>query len=411
MRKLKRIFLVLLCALLLFTPIAGAAYENVTVYYNDVLVEFSGAGAFYNGQDDCVMLPLRAFSEEIGATVTFDPDVGGILISIYNTTVTAAIGVKEAVVNGGQHIPLPSAPVMENGISYVPMELFTEGLNMDGDFDVPSMTAHLSTIRSYTLGIDAEEVRLGFGLPQRTDRSEQGFDWYVYNGEPGRLTMIGIANSRVVAYYLYGGTWTLESGLYCGMTASSANFLMRAKEYAVIASPSSVIYSNEEEYIVAYLDAAGERITSILYEEVEYKDNFEINTRILNSFSMQIFDLCNAYRTSLGEAPLSPDPLLSSVASKQANDMAEQNYFAHTDSHGQSSEERLSAAGYSECYYAEAIAEAYRNSFEAFTAMIAAAEYQTLASANFNASGCGTAYDPDTDGVLYYCQVFYAPID
>ena len=411
MRKYKRIFLILLCAALVVPPFSFAVYDNVDVYYNGELVEFSGSGAYYNAQHECVMVPLRAFAEHIGATVTFDPDAGGILVRIYNTTITMSLGHTEAIVNGGQHIFLPDVPLMEGGIAYVPIDAFSKSLNMDEEWDASSMTLRLSMVRSYTLGIDAEQVRLSFGLPQRSDRSEQGFDWYVYNSVPGQLTMVGIASSIVVAYYLYGGSWSLESGLYCGISASSASFLMRAKDYVVITGDSSIIYSNEDEYFVAYLDPSGEKVISILYENAAYKDVFEINTRILNSFAMQIFDLCNAYRSGLGEPYLNPDPLLSSVADKQATDMAEQNYFGHHDSHGQDSEARLSAAGYSECYYAEAIAEAYRNSFEAFTALLASPDYQTLAAANFEASGCGAAFSQDTDGILYYCQVFYAAIN
>ncbi len=410
MLKTRRILFILICAALAVSPFAFAVYENVDVYYNGELVEFTGSGAYYNGQHECVMVPLRAFSEFIGATVTFDPDAGGILVRIYNTTITMRLGEKEAIVNSSQHILLPDAPAMENGIAYVPLDAFSKGLNMAEEWDAPNMTVRLSMVRSYTLGIDAEQVRLSFGLPQRSDRSEQGFDWYVYNHTPGQLTMIGIENSAVVAYYLYGGSWSLECGLYCGITASSANFLMRAKDYIVMAGTSSIIYSSGDEYLVAYLDPAGEKILSILYEKAQYKEVFEINSRILNSFAMQLFDLCNAYRSGLGEHYLDPDPLLSSVADKQATDMAEQDYFGHHDSHGQDSEARLSAAGYSECYYAEAIAEAYRNSFEAFNALLASQDYQTLAAANFDASGCGVSYSPDTDGVLYYCQVFYAAI-
>ena len=84
MRTVKLLLVVTLSLLIAVSPFVFAAYENVTIYYNDELLDFSGAGAYYDAQAQCVMVPVRAFAGYIGADVEFDAETGAILLSIYN---------------------------------------------------------------------------------------------------------------------------------------------------------------------------------------------------------------------------------------------------------------------------------------------------------------------------------------
>ncbi len=409
MRHLKTPLILLLTLLLAVSPFAFAAYENVAIYYNGEQLAFPAAGPYYDAQAECVMVPVRAFSESIGAQVEFDTESGDILVQIFNTGIRFNISSQEAVVNNVRRIALPAVPVIADGTSFVPLDAITGAMNIDYSWDVDTLTAQLSASKTYTLGVGADLVRLNYGIPQRSDRSEQGFDWYIYNEIPGQLSMIGISNAVVTAYYLYQGSWELPCGIYCGMPVDNANSLMRIQEYAISVGNCSIAYANDEEYIVAYLDPEGESIAAVLYEDIAWKDQFEINDRVTASFALQLHDLLNAFRTGLGYQALPQDSMLASLAGQHVADMAQHNYFGHLDLRGMSNEERFTAAGYGECYCAEAIAQAYRNSFDAFAELIKDVEYQALAAANFNASGCAVAYNADSDGLVYYAQVFYAP--
>lgn len=409
MRNFKNSIFLLLALVLAVSPFAFAAYENVAIYYNGEQLVFPDSGAYYDAQAECVMVPLRAFAEHIGAQVEFDPETGDILVLIYNTSIQLNTSSREAVVNDTRRIALAAAPTIADGTSFVPLDAITGALNMDCSWDVDTLTARVSVSKAYALGIGADQVKLNFGMPQRSDRSEQGFDWYIYNEIPGQLSMVGIANTAVVAYYLYQGAWELPCGIYCGMPVENANSLMRIQEYSLSIGSCSIAYTNDEEYIVAYLDPEGKSIAAVLYEDLSYKDLYEINDRITASFALQLHDLFNALRTGLGYEALPQDTLLASLAGKHADDMARSSDFSHLDSQGMSNEERLTAAGYGNSYCAEAIAQAYRNSFDAFAALSASTDYQALVSANFDAAGCGTAYCADSDGLMYYVQLFYAP--
>ena len=409
MQHLKNYF-ILLCVLLLITsPFALATYENVTIYYNNEPLAFPTAGPYYDAQENCIMVPVRTFAEEIGAQVDFDADSGDISISILDTQISLNANRQEAIVNDTRRITLAAALSIQDGISFVPLNAFTDALNINYRWDIDTLTAHLSLAKTYALGMDANQIPYNYGTPKRSDRSEQGFDWQVYQDVPSSFSMVGIDNEKVVAYYLYQGSWELPCGLYCGMPVDNANSLMQIQKYSIGIGNYSIVYTSETEYIVAYLDPEGESVCAVLYEDIAYKDQYEIDASVTESFSLQLQDLFNAYRSGLGYEAISEDSGLTALAKKHADDMAQHNYFGHLDTQGLSNEDRFAQAGYGDCYCAEATAQAYRNSFDAFAGLVANTDYQALAAANFQSSGCGTAYHSDSDGLLYFVQIFYAP--
>ena len=410
MKKIRSCAAILLVIALAVSPFAFAVYENVDIYYNDELMEFSSSGAYYDAQADCVMVPLREFIEHIGAKVNFDVESGDIDITIYNTHVALSIGSTEAEINGERKTELKAAPLIYNDITYVPIEAITGSINIGYQWDPKSMSVHLSVVKAYTIGISSDQVKLTFGIPSRSDMSEQGFEWYVYNGEPGQYLMIGIENSASVAYYLYSGLWELECGLYKGMPSANADSLMKILGYSISTGDHCTAYSNAREYIIAYYDSEG-MINAVLYEDIAYKDEFNITDRVTASFALELLDLSNVYRTSKGLEPIETDVMLSNLAKKHSDDMGNHNYFAHKDSAGFSNQDRFSAAGYPDCYCGESIAQAYRNAVEAFAGLLRDGDYTSLLSANFSSFGAGVSYSTDSDGLTYFSQVFYAPME
>ena len=91
--------------------------------------------------------------------------------------------------------------------------------------------------------------------------------------------------------------------------------------------------------------------------------------------------------------------------------MAENDFFAHTGTDGMDKTGRMEAAGYGPCYISEALSKAYPNSFAAFASFYSNATYQEILSANFDLLGIGYSYNPDSEGVLYCVQLFYAEKD
>ena len=75
-----------------------------------------------------------------------------------------------------------------------------------------------------------------------------------------------------------------------------------------------------------------------------------------SAYSQQVLDLVNATRSYYGLGPLQNTFGLSYLAAKRSNDMAYNQYFAHTDLYGRSPEDRFRAEGISFKYGGENIA-------------------------------------------------------
>lgn len=52
-----------------------------------------------------------------------------------------------------------------------------------------------------TIGENAENITDSFGNPNRIDKTEYGFDWYVYNDDYSRFFMVGVQADRVCAFF------------------------------------------------------------------------------------------------------------------------------------------------------------------------------------------------------------------
>ncbi len=51
------------------------------------------------------------------------------------------------------------------------------------------------------IGANISTVTDSFGEPQRIDKSDYDFDWYVYNSDPSQLMMVGVKEDRVCAFF------------------------------------------------------------------------------------------------------------------------------------------------------------------------------------------------------------------
>jgi len=88
-------------------------------------------------------------------------------------------------------------------------------------------------------------------------------------------------------------------------------------------------------------------------------DLYTIQTDLLAD---RIHELINTHRAAYGLAPLSTDAALATIALGHSTDMAENNYFSHTDLAGGTPTDRGNASGYTciknySSYYTYGIAE------------------------------------------------------
>lgn len=101
------------------------------------------------GKVDGNNLPLRSISEALGFDVEWNGETKSIVLSNLPQYVTMTVGVDGYTIARTAPMPLGKAPYIENGITYVPSELFSELLDYkvekdNGNFHITEKAAPIS---------------------------------------------------------------------------------------------------------------------------------------------------------------------------------------------------------------------------------------------------------------------------
>lgn len=411
MRTVKKILLLLLSAVLLVTPFTSAADEGAYVFLDGEEITLSGAAAYFDTDIGIIMASMDLFSEKLGVEVNYSPETGTVLLSHKDTVLTFTVDDTEAKLNS-RNVTLDTPPVLKEGTVYVPLRFAAENLGFELTWNADEKRVDLATIYDYELGIPREKMVEIYGTPSGTMPSEKGYEWQVYQTDYTDYQLIGLDAERVVAYYVSSETWKLPFGVQYGTKLSSCQAIMNGLGYQSSSGSGYTTYTSKESTLTVYYQETGEKpIYAALFEYTSYASNCTVTPSVLSAMERTLADLTNVMRVREGLEPLMLDRNVSAVAKAHSNDMAENDFFAHTGTDGMDKTGRMEAAGYGPCYISEALSKAYPNSFAAFASFYSNAMYQEILSANFDLLGIGYSYNPDSEGVLYCVQLFYAEKD
>ncbi len=390
------------CLLTVSSSVALAA-SSVTVELDGEKVVFSEAAPYYDEAAGRIYVPVRAICEAMGATVDYEASSKTVTITRGGTTLKLRIGVKTATVNGVA-VALDAPPFIESSSTFVPLRFVSENLQLDVEWNASSKKVTLTSRAGLSLGMSSADVRSSLGDPDRTDISEKGYVWWVYD-DLSDYRMIGISDDKVVAYYLHSASWQTDSGLRSGMTAADCDALL-SQDY-VEQHTTYTCYSGSGVARTLMYDDSGAAY-AVLEELEEYGSKTMISASVLDGFVRQSVDLVNIERHKLGLPALVCDSAIEDVARAHAGDMAKSNTYSHTGTDGSTPAERLRNAGFDDFYQLEIIARAFPNAVTAFSALLNNEQYRAVLRANYTSIGTGAAYNPQSDGILYYTQVFYS---
>lgn len=98
-------------------------------------------------KDGVLWVPFRALAQALGASVDFEPNTHSPIMYLGSDIVTVTSGKEEADING-QKIPLPAAPFIYQGETFVPVRFFERlpGVSLSAD------PAALQVDLTYTTG-------------------------------------------------------------------------------------------------------------------------------------------------------------------------------------------------------------------------------------------------------------------
>ena len=129
----------------------------------------------------------------------------------------------------------------------------------------------------------------------------------------------------------------------------------------------------------------------------------------LDAFEQQVLELTNAKRAEAGLPPLVFDAKLSAAADKHSKDMADNNYFSHTQPDGDSLGDRVRDEGYGYLRVGENIAAGYKTPEAVVEGWMNSSGHRAnILNPYFKELGVGYYKDPDAGDTYdhYWTQVF-----
>ena len=166
---------------------------------------------------------------------------------------------------------------------------------------------------SVKIGANIAFVVDTFGQPQRIDKSDYDFDWYVYNSDPSKFMMVGVKENRVCAFF------TNSDGFSFGDIAEGDDYLLA---YSYMENSDFRIFKNRD----------GE-IDAVMYNPYTKSDVTITNSTYLRA--CEIVDIINAQRAKQGLDALNIDNELyvkaeDMVSQPKYHELARDNRYTHT---------------------------------------------------------------------------------
>lgn len=290
------------------------------------------------------------------------------------------------------------------------------------DEQKPDVTLNEFIIQGVTLAHNKQMVEATLGAPARTDLSEYGFEWWIYNADYRNYIQVGVLGDDVVALYTNGSGWISQSGISLGTSQGKVREIFGQpldgiqKGNTIYRFPANSpwdVFLHDGIYITLFYDIhQGNTVTAIhlVIEEIEVSlQGFfgEPSPALQESFSIQSLDLANAIRARWNLPALSWDDTAAYAAYLHSEDMALNDYFSHENLDGQSPFDRLSAAGVEYRSASENIAAGYKSAIYVHEGWMNSEGHRQNVLGDYTRLGVGTYLGGSNQ--TYYTQKFYTP--
>lgn len=277
-----------------------------------------------------------------------------------------------------------------------------------------------NTIKPFDISIDdsTDSVINKLGEPQRKDKSEYGFDWWIYNSDYNKYLQVGIDNNKVTG--IYTNTVDLKwEDIYFGEKREDVEAaygkgldrILKGNIYYMLNNDEYVTLDAGNSYITVFFDKVkGNTVTSIQIIRKSYEENIGFfgltDDSISRAFEMESIDLVNSVRVREGMEPLKWNAKAHNSAYGHSKDMAANYYFGHIDLQGKTPFDRMSDAGLE--YYitaGENIAAGYRDAIFAHEGWMNSEGHRSnILNKDFKELGVGVYFGGHMQ--TYYTQNF-----
>ncbi|WP_100010270.1 CAP domain-containing protein [Lentibacillus sediminis] len=214
------------------------------------------------------------------------------------------------------------------------------------------------SIHNIEIGDERTTVEEQAGEPQRSTLNEYGIEWVAYHENYQNFFMAAYdEQNRVAGLYTNQDLLSSQAGISMEskreevQTAVNEEPLEAIRKgfvrYQINSEGEYDTYSINNNYVTIFYDEhENNTVTAIqiVTEEMEQeKEKYfaQPSAELNEGFAYQLFDLTNAARVVHGLAPLTWQENLQQTAEDHSIDMAENNYFSHTNPDGESPFDRM----------------------------------------------------------------------
>lgn len=284
-------------------------------------------------------------------------------------------------------------------------------------------TEQIFSIYNIQLGDSKADAEQQLGVAKRSSLNEYGVDWHTYHENYQNFMMVGYDEfDNVVGLYSNQDLISSTKGITFGSNKELVS--EQLGEPLTSINKGMVYYQFEEKrdyemyllndsYVSIFYDKHQENIVTsiqIISKDLEDKrsDYYTASSEGLKEgFEYQLFDLTNATRVNHGLQILEWDDRVRETARKHSLDMADNNYFSHTNLEGQSPFDRMLEDDIAFTMAGENLAYGQFSSIFAHEGLMNSLGHrENILQADFRNLGVGVAFNEKAQP--YYTEKFFS---
>lgn len=283
-------------------------------------------------------------------------------------------------------------------------------------------TESLVAIHNITLGMSKEEAQAMVGLPLRLMRNEYGTDWHSYHQDYQNYMLLSYNDKGEV-----NGMFTNQDLISStkGITMASNREGVRAAfgkplkslqkgnvQYILDTRNEYDMFKINNLYITVFYDIHEENTVTavqVIDGKLEAKRSgiyAEPDAELKEGYEFLLFELTNSARIQRELPLLKWDETARETGRKHSQDMADNDYFSHTNLAGESPFDRMGDDGITFFVAGENLAYGQYNSIFAHEGLMNSAGHrENIVKRDFGYLGIGVAYNDENQP--YYTENFF----
>lgn len=282
---------------------------------------------------------------------------------------------------------------------------------------------HLFSIYNIEIGDTAADVKAILGEPKRISMNEYGVNWYTYHEDYQNFVMVMFnENNQVVGLYtnqdLVSSTNGIQLGSLKEVVLEQLGEPLKVLHkglifYQLQQNADYQLFQVDDSYVTVFYDKhENNTVTAIqIVEANTEKEKSEMYTtaseELKEGFEYQMFDLTNATRVNHSLRILTWDEHVRDTARKHSLDMAENNYFDHTNLQGLSPFDRMEADNLVFTLAGENLAYGQFSSIFAHEGLMNSLGHrENILKSGYRYLGVGVAFNEENQP--YYTQNYYS---